>query len=142
MIVEQISVFIENKQGRLSDIADALALNGIDISALSLAEAEEYGVLRMIVSNPHKAKEILLKQGVIGKVTKVLAVAIDDVPGGFASSLHLLTDSGIEINYMYACMSKERGKAIMILSIDDVEKGEQIILSKGKNVSPASIYRI
>ena len=71
MIVEQISVFIENKEGRLSEIASVLAENEIDISALSLADTDEYGVLRMIVSDPYKAKEVLNEHGVIGKVTDV-----------------------------------------------------------------------
>ena len=102
MLAEQISVFVENKKGRLSEIADCLGKGGIDISALSLAVSDEYGVLRMIVREPHKAKELLRETGVIGKVTKVLAVAIDDRPGGFADSVRVLTENGIEIKYMYA----------------------------------------
>ena len=93
MIVEQISVFIENKQGNLSAIADLLANNNIDISALSLAENSEYGMLRMIVSDPHLAQQTLSSSGIFCKVTKVLAVAIDDKPGGFAKSVMLFSGS-------------------------------------------------
>ena len=143
MLVEQISVFIENEQGRLSEIADVLAQNDIDISALSLADTDEYGVLRMIVNHPHKAKEVLAEHGIIGKVTNVLAVAIDDQPGGFAKSLKTLTEKGIGINYMYACVSHEKGKAIMILSVDDVVLANSVIAEfDGDNVDPSSIYRI
>lgn len=143
MLVKQISVFIENKKGRLVEIADILAKNEIDISALSLADTDEYGVLRMIVSDPHKAKEVLLETGVVGKVTETLAVAIDDRPGGFAEALHILTDNEIEIKYMYACVSHQTGKAIMILSVDDPAVADALIAStKSGDVSPAEIYRM
>ncbi len=143
MIVEQISVFIENKEGRLSEIAEVLAKNDINISALSLADTEEYGVLRMIVSEPYRAKDVLNANGVIGKVTDVIAVAIDDEPGGFSSALKRITDEGIFIKYMYACMSHKKGKALMILAVSDVEKAEQIVkLGEANMEEPSSIYRI
>lgn len=143
MIVEQISVFIENKEGRLSAIADILAQNGIDISALSLADTAEYGVLRMIVSDPYKAKDALLAQGIIGKVTDVLAVSISDEPGGFATSLKNITDNGISIKYMYACVSHKKGKALMILSVSDLQKAEAIIKKNmGDIENPSEIYRL
>lgn len=143
MLVEQISVFIENKQGRLYAISETLAKNNVDISALSLAENEEYGVIRMIVSEPHKAKEVLSDSGVVCKVSKVLAVAIDDTPGGFSKAIKILNDENIEINYMYACVSHEKGKAIMIFSTNDNEKADKLLSDGGnKSVKPSSIYRI
>ncbi len=142
MIVKQISAFIENRKGRLTEIADILAQNNIDISALSLADAAEYGVLRMIVNDSKKAKEVLGEMGIIAKITDTLAVAIDDKPGGFANALHILTDNEVEIKYMYACISHEKGKALMILSVEDVEAAEALInnTDEGK-VSPSAIYR-
>lgn len=143
MLAKQISVFLENKPGRLSEAADVLAHNGIDISALSLADTDEYGVLRMIVSNPDKAKQALYDSGVICKVTKVLVVAIDDTPGGFSNSLRILTDNGIEVKYMYACVSREDGKAIMVVSVENPEKADELIRNtESGNVDPALIYRI
>lgn len=143
MIVEQISVFIENKEGRLSAIADLLAKNDIDISALSLADTDEYGVIRMIVSDPYKTKNILLENGIIGKVTDVLAIAIEDKPGGFAKALKVLTDRGIEIKYMYACVAHDSNKAIMIVRVDNAEEVNKILAENGVDVdSPSSIYRI
>lgn len=143
MIVEQISVFVENKEGRLLEVADVLAKNNIDISALSLADTDEYGVLRMIVSDPYKAKDALLAQGIIGKVTDVLAVSISDEPGGFATSLKNITDSGISIKYMYACVSHKKGKALMILSVSDLQKAEAIIKKNmGDIENPSEIYRL
>ncbi len=143
MIVEQISVFIENKEGRLLEIAEVLAQNEIDISALSLADNSEYGVLRMIVSDPYKAKEVLLSQGVIGKVTDVLAVVISDEPGGFSQALKQITENGISVKYMYACTSHKKGKALMILSVSDLEKAEEIVKQSGQDLDdPTEIYRI
>lgn len=143
MLVEQISVFIENKKGRLSEIAEVLAQNDIDISALSLADTDEYGVLRMIVTDPHKAKKALAEHGVIGKVTTVLAVAIEDRPGGFCEALSTLTDNHVEIKYMYACVSHEKGKALMILSVENPAEAEELIAKSKENITnPSSIYRI
>ena len=143
MIVEQISVFVENKEGRLLEIAEVLSQNNIDISALSLADTEEYGVLRMIVSDPYKAKEVLLQNGVIGKVTDVLAVVIDDVPGGFTKALKQISDNGIGVKYMYACTSHKKGKALMILSVSDIQKAEEIVKQSGQELlDPTEIYRI
>ncbi len=143
MIVEQISVFVENKKGRLNEIAEVLAKNNVDISALSLADTEEYGVVRMIVNNPYLAKEVLKENGVIAKVTSVLAVAIDDAPGGFYRALSTLAEKDISVKYMYASMSHEKGKAIMILSVDDLDKAEEIIKSSSASVAePSEIYRL
>ena len=143
MIVKQISVFIENKKGRLLEIAEILAKNNIDISALSLADTDEYGVLRMIVSDPHKAKEVLGESRITAKVTDTLAVAIDDRPGGFAESLKILTDKGIEIKYMYALVSHQKGKAIMILSVNDPNFADRILSESNEcSIDPSSIYRI
>ena len=143
MLVKQISVFLENKPGRLSEAAEVLAKNGSDISALSLADTDEYGVLRMIVSDPDKAKNALGESGVICKVTDALVVAIDDRPGGFSESLRILTDNGIEVKYMYACVSREQGKAIMVLSVADPAKADELIRNTASgNVDPTLIYRI
>lgn len=143
MLVKQISVFLENKPGRLSEAAEVLAKNDIDISALSLADTDEYGVLRMIVSDPDKAKNALGESGVICKVTDALVVAIDDRPGGFSESLRILTDNGIEVKYMYACVSREQGKAIMVLSVADPAKADELIRNTASgNVDPTLIYRI
>ncbi len=142
MLVKQVSAFIENKAGRLNEIADTLAKNNIDISALSLADTTDYGIVRMIVCDPEKAVLALRESGVVCKITETLAIAIDDAPGGFAKGLKVLTDNGIEIKYMYACISHEKGKALMILSVDDPEKADALIAATdaGK-VNPSEIYR-
>jgi hypothetical protein len=142
MLVKQVSAFIENKAGRLNEIADVLAKSNIDISALSLADTTDYGIVRMIVCDPEKAVLALRESGVVCKITETLAIAIDDAPGGFAKGLKILTDNGIEIKYMYACISHAEGNALMILSVDDPEKADKLITSTdaGK-VNPSEIYR-
>ena len=142
MLVKQVSAFIENKAGRLNEIADTLAKNNVDISALSLADTTDYGIVRMIVCDPEKAVLSLRESGVVCKITETLAIAIDDAPGGFAKGLKVLTDNGIEIKYMYACISHAAGKALMIVSVDDPEKAQELIASTdaGK-VNPSEIYR-
>lgn len=143
MLVKQVSAFVENKTGRLSELADVLAGQHIDISALSLADASEYGVVRMIVSDPDRAVAALRENGIVCKITSALAVAMDDVPGGFSKALHSLTDNGIEIRYMYACIGHTPGKALMILSVDDPEIADNMISSGSSSfVNPKEIYRL
>lgn len=142
MLVKQVSAFIENKAGRLGEIADTLAKADIDISALSLADTTDYGIVRMILSDPEKAVLSLRESGVVCKITETLAVAIDDRPGGFSEALKVLTDGGVEIKYMYACISHEKGKALMILSVDDPKKAEEMIsVTDAGKVNPSEIYR-
>ena len=143
MLVKQVSAFIENKAGRLSEIADVLAANNIDISALSLAEAAEYGILRMIVNDPEAAVKVVKESGIVCRITTVLAVAIDDIPGGFANALHVLTDAGIEIKYMYAGVGRTADKALMIVSVDNPEAADELISKTPySDVDPREIYRI
>ena len=143
MIVKQVCAFIENKTGRLSELADVLATNGIDISALSLADSTDYGILRMLVSDPEKAVEAMRSAGVVAKITEALAVAIEDVPGGFAKVVNLLSEKNLEVKYMYASVGHIHGKALMILGIDNAADAEQIIAeTDAGKIDPAEIYRI
>lgn len=143
MIIKQLSAFLENKKGRLCEATDVLAKNGIDISALSLADTAEFGVLRLIVDNPEKAKELLKESGVVVRVSRVIAVAMDDVPGGAVSILNILSQNGINIEYMYACVGKETGKALMVLRTDDIDGTEEVLHKNGcGEINPADIYRI
>ena len=143
MIVKQVCAFVENKTGRLSELADILASNGIDISALSRADSTDYGILRMLVSDPQKAVDVMKSAGVVAKITEALAVAIEDVPGGFAKVVNLLSEKNLEVKYMYASVGHIHGKALMILGIDNAAEAEQIIskTDAGK-IDPAEIYRI
>lgn len=131
MFIKQLSIFVENKVGRLQSIIDALGENGINISALSIADTTDFGVLRIIVDNPDKAKLVLKGMGVISKATDVIAVYIDDKSGGLASVLSIVSEAGISIEYMYAFLGRTEGKALMVLKADDEEMAEKVLNQHG-----------
>ena len=140
MIIRQLSVFLENKPGRLCAAIDELAKAGVNISALSLADAAEYGILRLIVDQPDVAKEVLTASGVIVKTHRVIALAMHDEPGGAGTILHLLAGAGVNIEYMYACVGHVTGKALMVVRTDNAEKAEQALLAGGFiEINPADI---
>ena len=127
MFVKQLTVFVENKSGRESDILDALGKANIDISALSIADTSDYGLMRMITDEPQKAKEILDGAGVAVKITDALAVPIENRPGGLADVMKRLKDGGVSVEYLYAFVGRKDGGALVVLKTDDNEKAEKII---------------
>ncbi len=131
MFIKQLSIFVENKVGRLQNIVNALGENDVNISALSIADTTDFGILRIIVDNPDKAKLVLKGMGVISKTTDVVAVYIDDRSGGLAAVLNLVSNAGIGIEYMYAFLGRREGKALMVLKADDEEMLEQVLTSHG-----------
>ncbi len=143
MIIKQLSVFVENKNGKLAYIMEKLAENDVDISSLSLADTTDFGVLRIIVDKPDVAYRALTEAGVIVKISDVVAVAMDDVPGGVASALKVLADENINIEYCYACVGKTPGKALMVIKPEDIDTAEAMLYTAGfGKISPADIYRI
>lgn len=127
MFIKQLSIFVENKFGRLEAIIDALSKADINLRALSLAEAADYGVLRVIVNDAEGAKKALNDIGVIAKITDVVAVFLDDRAGGLASVLSILKNAEISIEYMYAFLGRTEGKALMVLKADDETKTEKVL---------------
>jgi len=119
MKLHQLSIFAENKPGHLSAPCRLLGENGIDIRALSLADTQKYGILRLLVSDPARATTLLEKAGHVVKTTEVVAVEIDDAPGGLAAVLDALDDGNVNIEYVYAAPSGSAGKAIMIFRFAD-----------------------
>jgi hypothetical protein len=143
MVIEQLSVFLENKEGRLCAAIDELTKNNVNISALSLADTAEFGILRLIVDMPEKAKEVLEHSGVAVRLTDVIAVAMDDVPGGMSEILHILKDASLNIEYMYACVGLVSGKALTVMRLSDSKKGEEVLRAAGYGkIKPEEIYRI
>ena len=143
MIIKQLSIFLENKVGRLAAAMKLLGDNGIDISALSLADSADFGVLRLIVSDPAAGQKILQENGITVRITDMVAVAFDDVPGSAAKAISLLADNGISIEYMYACIGSAEGKALMVVRADDKEKAESVLEANGMNAHALKeIYRI
>ena len=131
MSIKQLSVFVENKFGRVSDICNVLAENGINMSAMSIADTSEFGVARIIVDKPEEAKKVLRESGVIVKVTEVIGVAIDDKPGGLAELLALLKEGGVSVEYLYAFLPRMREHAMVVMKVNDAETAQNIFRMNG-----------
>ncbi len=138
MTATQISVFLENKSGRLAEVTRALAEAQVNIRALSLAETIDYGVLRLIADQPHEAKQALAKVGFTVTETPVIAVEIPDRPGGLAELVARLTQQGLNIEYCYAFVSKRGDNAVVILRIDSVEEAIKVLGEGGARVLSAA----
>ncbi|MCR4692321.1 MAG: ACT domain-containing protein [Firmicutes bacterium] len=142
MLIKQLSVFVENKPGRLAAVIEALGKNNVNMSALSLADTSEYGILRVIVDNPEAAVEILKGIGVIVKITKVLAVSMDDTPGGLSKILDVFLKNDINVDYMYAFVGKAADRAVMVVKVSDVKKAEDALLAAGiQTLDADDVYR-
>jgi hypothetical protein len=134
MQAEQISIFIENKAGRISDVTGILSEAGVNIRALAVADTSDFGVLRLIVDNNVKADEALKKAGFTVRKTKVVAVKVEDRPGGLHSLLSILKEAGINVEYMYAFIQHSGEKAIMIFRFDQPEEAIRVLTQKGVTV--------
>lgn len=130
-LVKQISIFIENKSGKMADALLAIADRGININALSIADTADFGILRLIVNEPDKAYEAIKELGMAVKLTDVAAVAIDSGVGGLAKVIAPLKGTGIDIEYMYAFNGKFHNGSVVILRVNDNEKFLQVAKEKG-----------
>lgn len=134
MSVQQLSVFVENKAGRLAEITDVLAKSNVDIRAISVADTSDFGILRIIVNKPMVAVEALRESGMTVSLTDVVAIGINDVTGEFAKVVRNLSDEGLTIEYIYAFMSEQRGRAFIIIRVDNNEKAIKVLKEKGVKI--------
>jgi hypothetical protein len=134
MKVEQISIFIENKSGRLAEVTTILGFAGVNIRALSLADTSDFGILRLIVNDREKAITALKGKGFTVSKTEVVAVEVPDQPGGLASILHVLDKDSINVEYMYAFVERCGANAVIIFRFDETEKAISALSQKGFNV--------
>lgn len=125
---EQLSVFLENRAGRLSEVTHALTEAGLNIRALSLADTSDFGILRMIVCDTEKAQTLLKEKGFTLGVTYVVAVNVLDRPGGLDEILQLMTEKNINVEYMYAFVTKAELSATMIFRFDKVDEAIEVLL--------------
>lgn len=130
-MINQISVFLENRAGQLADITGTLAANGIDIRALNIAETSDYGVMRIITNDSEKTMEILSGAGFIASETKAAAIAVPDHPGALAEVLTILSDASMDVEYMYSIFSQLEGRAFMVIKVNDAEAAERLLSGKG-----------
>lgn len=127
MKVKQISVFLENKKGRLKKAVHALAKANINIRALSIADTSEFGILRLMVPDPEKAKKVLEENNFVVKLNDVIAVEVPDKPGGLDRILGILTRADMNVEYIYAFVEKKGEKAIVVIRTEDIDEGIRVL---------------
>lgn len=132
MTIQQLSVFLENREGRLDEVLAALGNNDVNIVALSLADTSDYGMLRMIVSNPQKGKEVLGTCGITAMLTDVVALRVPHATGSLSRAMHELLKEDINVEYMYAFANGEDASAV--LKTDDPKKAVDILRNSGFGV--------
>ena len=131
MVIKQLSVFVENKLGRMAEITNIIGGANVDIRALSIADTSDFGILRLIVDKPEEALLALKENGITVSLTDVIAVGIEDKPGSFANVVKIMSDAGISIEYMYAFISRSDDQAFVIMRVEDPEKGIDAIKAHG-----------
>lgn len=131
MAIKQISIFVENKEGKLVTITDSIANAGIDIRALSVADTQDFGIFRLIVTDPERAKEALESSGCFVSITKVVGVSIPDEPGSLAKIVNILARHNINIEYMYAFTGSGPEEAYVVIRVNDTKTAEELLNANG-----------
>jgi len=134
MKVEQISVFLENKSGRLAEVTNILSRAGVNIRALSLADTADFGILRLIVNQGDLAKQVMKENGFTVGKTEVVALEVPDRTGGLAEILKILHEAGINVEYMYAFVQRSGDNAVIIFRFDELDKAISVLTSAGVRV--------
>ena len=143
MLVKQISIFVENKSGRLAEITRILAENNIDISALSIADTTDFGILRLIVNKPGEAEEVLKENGLAVRCTEVIGISVEDKPGGLAKVLEILQQNGVGIEYMYAFVGKISNAALVIIRADNADLAVETLQKNNISlVTSDTVYKL
>ncbi|MDR1798132.1 MAG: ACT domain-containing protein [Clostridiales Family XIII bacterium] len=131
MIMDQVSVFVENKPGALSEITAQLAEAGIDLKAFTVADTAEFGILRFLSDAPKKALALLKSGGWVASLTPVVAVKMEDKPGSLAKVLKLFADAAVQVEYMYAFVASEEGQAYVVFRVEDPDSATTLLESSG-----------
>ncbi len=129
--IKQISLFVENKPGRTAKVAKTLSDAGVNIRAMTIAEAGDFGVIRMVVNDPEKGYDVLRKNGFTVSMTDVLAVEMKDSPGGLYEIVDTLGQNNINVDYAYAFVTAKAKSAMLILRVDDIGMARKVLTEKG-----------
>jgi len=127
MKITQISVFLENKKGRLAEVCSLLGENKINIRALTVAESEDFGVLRIVVDKPQEALNILKGNGMVASFSEIVAIEVEDKPGGLAAILKALSRNNINVEYMYGFVEKFSDKALLVFRFEHIDKALEVL---------------
>ncbi len=131
MLIKQISVFVENRRGSLYEITDVLANAKVDIRALTIADTTDFGILRLIVSEPDKAFQALKKFGFTVSITNVVGLKLNDQPGGFSAALKIMDAANLSVEYTYAFISHSSSNAHVIMRVNEPEQAIAVLQEKG-----------
>jgi hypothetical protein len=143
MRVQQISIFLENKSGRLAKVTETLGENSINIRALSIADTTDFGILRLIVDRPEQAVKALRETGFVVSTTEVLAVELDDTPGALSGAMHALDGVQINIEYLYAFVQKDPQKALVVFRVEQLDEAVKVLRENGITLlSSEEVYRM
>ncbi|MBN1686031.1 MAG: amino acid-binding protein [Spirochaetales bacterium] len=131
MAIKQISVFLENVSGRLAEVTKILSDGGVNLRAITIADTADFGILRIVCDNPNRALEVLEKSDFTARETEVLAVEVADKPGGLSTIMEIFCRNGVNIEYLYTSLEKNRDRAAVIFKVEDVKLGQRIIKENG-----------
>ncbi len=138
MAIKQLTVFVQNRKGTVVSVTDILSSNNVNIRALSIAETEEFGILRLIVNDERTAERVLLENGYLIKTIDVVGVKIGDAPGKLNAALKVLDEANINIEYMYAFMARTEKHAYVVLRVEENEEAESVLLNAGFHLISSS----
>lgn len=143
MAIKQLTVFVQNKKGTVVSVTEILAANNINLRALSIAETQDFGILRLIVNDEAAAEKVLKENGYLIKVIDVVGVKIGDEPGKLTAALGVLDRANVNVEYLYAFMARTEKHAYVVLRVEDNEEAEEILASAGfKLISEADINKL
>ena len=143
MAIKQITVFVQNKKGTVVSVTDVLSKNNVNLRALSIAETESFGILRLIVNDEKKAEKVLQENGYLIKVIDVLGVKIGDAPGKLTAALDVLDKANINVEYLYAFMARTEKHAYVVLRVEEMAEAEAALTGAGfKMITEADIDKL
>ena len=143
MAIKQLTVFVENKQGTVVSVTDILSKHNINLRALSIAETQDFGILRLIVNDEETAEKILQDAGYLIKMTEVVGVKIGDAPGKLTEALRILDENGINMEYLYAFMARTEKHAYVVIRVEDNDAAETALVNAGfRMISEADINKL
>ena len=134
MAIKQLTVFVENKHGTLVTVTDILSKHNINLRALSIAETQDFGILRLIVNDEETAEKVLAQEGHLIKITDVVGVKIGDAPGKLSEALHIIADNDINIDYLYAFMARTEKHAYVVIRVEDNQAAEKALEDAGFHI--------
>ena len=143
MAIKQITLFVQNKKGTVVSVTDVLSKNDVNLRALSIAETEDFGILRLIVNDEKKAEKVLQENGYLIKVIDVLGVKIGDAPGKLTAALDVLDKANINVEYLYAFMARTEKHAYVVLRVEEMAEAEAALTNAGfKMITDADISKL